>query len=105
MDVELDHTVYPDEEAPSQLVTPEQKADYVHRICSAFDFGIAPEKPTVDLFVRWRDIFDRFPHPAFHAFRAYFGWEPVERRPYFGEPGYCKLDRGEDREDPCESLV
>jgi hypothetical protein len=41
----LDHSVYPDiDNPPDDLPTPEDKAEYVHRICSAFDFGIFPER-------------------------------------------------------------
>jgi hypothetical protein len=108
VDQELDESVYPDEEPPREFTTAEQKADYVHRICSAFDFGVLPERATIELFSGWKEIFERFqlPHsPAYHAFRSYYGWEPVERLTYFGEPGWLKLDRAEGREDPCESRV
>ena len=34
----LDHSVYPDlDELPTRLDSMEAKADYVHRICSAWD--------------------------------------------------------------------
>ncbi len=48
------------------------RADYVHRVCAAWDFGIVPEVLTFRLFRAWRDIFDRYPlphSPAYHAFR------------------------------------
>ena len=106
--VDLDHSVYPDIEPPSDLGTAEEKADYMERVCAAFDYGVAPEEYTLDLLSTWKDIFDRFPYqgsPAYHALRAFFGWEPTDRLPYFGTPYYLELDRREEREDPCESLV
>jgi hypothetical protein len=55
--VKLDHSVYPDlETPPDDLRTPEEKADYVHRICGAFDFGIFPER---DDWTSYLEIPDR----------------------------------------------
>jgi hypothetical protein len=108
MALNLDHSVYPDIEPPADLVTPEEKADYLQRLCGAFDFGIAPEPYTLGLLSRWKDVFDRFPlkaSPAYHALRAFFGWEPVEQLPYLGTPCYLKLDRLEERGDGFEDRV
>ena len=105
---DLDASVYPDQEPPAELVTVEQKAEDLHRICSAFDFGIPPENATLRLFSKWKDIFDRFPlthSPAYHAIRAFFRWEPIERLPFLGEPGYAKLDAAEGRLDGFEDRV
>ncbi len=58
----IDHSVFPDcEDAPSTLETDEAKADYVHRVCSAWDFHILPEPETFGLFAQWKDVFDSFP--------------------------------------------
>src|SRR5262249_23282697 len=77
----LDHSVYPDlAELPAVLESLESKADYVHRICSAWDYGIHPDPETFALFSRWKEVFDHHPvvtSPAYHAFRAWFGWEPL----------------------------
>ena len=106
----LDQTVYPEfEEPPDSLETPEEKADYVHRICSAFDFGIFPEETDWELFRGWKEIFDRFPlphSPAYHTFRQWFGWEAVTRA-YDGlfMPSWKVQDLREGREDPCEGWV
>lgn len=108
MIVELDESVYPDRDPPRELATPEEKADYLHRVCGAFDFGIAPEPATLQLLAQWKDVFDAFPlahSPAYHALRAHFGWESAERLPYLGEPGYVKLDAAEGREDGFEERV
>jgi len=108
----IDHSVYPDvDEPPVALETPEARADYVHRVCAAWDFHIHPEPETFELFSHWRDVFDRFPlpaSPAYHAFRAWFGWEPLDVSPNLAGPTpyYVHLDRIEDRPpDPCEQLI
>jgi hypothetical protein len=103
----IDHSVYPDlETGPDQLRDPGERADYVHRICAAWDFGIVPEVETFRLFRGWRDIFDGYvlPHsPAYHAFRAWFGWPQTERSTVI-ETYAERLDRREDREDPCAGM-
>jgi len=110
--MELDHTVYPDVSSPPErLETPEDRAEYVHRVCAAWDFYVHPDPETFKLLSGWKDVFDRFPiptSPGYHAFRAWFGWEPV---PYpvglpTALPAYIHLDRLEGREDdPCASMV
>ena len=108
MTMRLDGSVYPDVDPPDDLVTPEEKADYVHRICGAFDFGVVPERSTLDLLSGWKDVFDRFPlksSPAYHALRTLFRWDAVEQLAYFGTPVYIKLDRMEGREDGFEDRV
>jgi hypothetical protein len=105
----LDHSVYPDVEDPSdELPTPEDKAEYVHRICSAFDFGIFPEREDWQRFVEWKEIFDRFPlphSPAYHTFRTSYGWPAAPRSSHGLTPGWKIQDLREEREDPCENMV
>jgi hypothetical protein len=108
----IDHSVYPDlDEPPDELVTDFDKADYLHRICTAWDFGILPDPETFALFSGWREIFDRFPvstSPAYHTFRSRFGWPavpwPAGIKP--PTPAWEHLDRLEGRDaDPCENMV
>ena len=105
----IDGSVYPDVDAPPQsLDTPGDRADYVHRICAAWDYGVQPTAPTVELLSGWKDIFDRFPlvtSPAYHAMRAWFRWAPVPIPPgvYAPVPRWVEYDRLEGRgPDPCE---
>jgi hypothetical protein len=83
----------------------------VHRICSAWDYGVPPEPATLRLFSGWKDIFDRFPivtSPAYHALRLWFQWEPVRLPPGLHPPmpRYVEYDRIEGRgEDPCEHWI
>ena len=45
--MELDASLYPDLDVPpTRLDQPEEKADYLHRVCSAMDFHIFPERAT-----------------------------------------------------------
>jgi hypothetical protein len=104
----LDQSVYPDMNPPAEPLSAEEKADYLQRICAAFDFGLVPETETLELLSGWQEIFDRFPlkaSPAYHAFRAFFCWKPVEQLPYLGTPSYLKFDRLEEREDGFEDRV
>lgn len=106
----LDHSVYPDiSPPPDDLPTPEDKADYIHRICSAFDFGIYPGRSDWELFAGWKDVFDRFPlpySPAWHTFRSKYRWEDGPREYDFGVHAPWKdQDLVEGRTDPCEEMV
>ena len=108
----IDGSVYPDLEAPPRsLDSPEARADYVHRICSAWDYGVHPDGETFALFSGWKDVFDRFPivtSPAYHAMRLWFRWEPVQgpRGLHPSVPRYIEYDRIESRgEDPCEHWI
>ncbi len=108
----IDHSVYPDlKEPPSTLPTAGDKADYVHRICAAWDFGIHPEVETFAMLFTWKDVFDHFPivtSPAYHAFRTWFSWEPVAAPGGMlaPTPQWVVLDRLAGREpDPCEKMI
>jgi hypothetical protein len=104
----IDHSVYPDLDAPpDELLGPEERAEYVHRVCAAWDFGLVPEPETFRLFRSWRSVFDGFvlPHsPAYHAFRAWFGWPPVAVGSVL-ETEAERLDRREGRIDPCANML
>lgn len=108
----IDHSVYPElDEPPLEFLDDYGRADYVHRICTAWDFGIMPDRGTFDLFAGWKSVFDRFPvltSPAYHAFRDKYGWNalswPRGIRP--PTPRWEHRDRIEGREpDPCEDLI
>lgn len=104
----FDTSVYPDRDPPDNLDSLEEKADFLHRIVGAFDFGLVPEAATIRLLSGWREVFDRFPlpgSPAYHALRSYFGWPRVERTTCFMEPTYRILDALEGRQDDFEGVV
>ncbi len=84
MTLEIDYSVYPDRDGPVTLETLEERADYVQRVCAAWDFGIPPTPATTQMFAEWIDVFDRYPLPhslSYHAFRAWYGWPGVEAEP------------------------
>ena len=103
----LDHSVYPDLDFPPEnLSTVEDRADYVQRVCSQWDYGLVPEPDTVALFAKWKDVFDAFPLPhsaAYHTFRMLLGWEAVEGR--ILRATYQIYDLKEGRTDPCVNWV
>jgi hypothetical protein len=108
----IDGSVYPDWDSPPEsLDSAEARADYVHRVCAAWEYGVHPDAETFAVFSRWKDIFDRFPivtSPAYHAMRAWFGWEPtpVPAGLHPPTPRYVEYDRLEARgEDPCEECI
>ena len=105
----IDTSVYPDlDEVPTDLVTPEAKADYVARICGAWDFGIVPERETFSLFRDWRDIFDGFPllHSAsYAAFRSLYRWPAIPGGSIL-QADYEAIDaRWEHGDDPCVGMI
>ncbi len=106
-DHRLDLTVYPDfDEPPTELTTDGDKAEYLARICGAWDFGVFPTEETFEMFAEpeWRDIFDRFPlldSPAYHTFRHLNGWPKMPG----GRVMLADYERKEPgRVDPCAHL-
>jgi hypothetical protein len=99
------------ETLPDTLDTDAEKADYMGRICAAWDFGVFPERETIELFRGWKDIFDRFPLPqsiAYHTFRRMYKWNPIPfpRQGILRRLTWEVLDELEGREpDPCAQLV
>lgn len=99
----MDGSVYPDIDAIPMLSTPAEKADYIMRICAAWDYGIVPDHATFELFASWHGIFTRFPlrdSPAYHAFCEHFGWQHTHGRIF--KARYELLDHLEGRGDDCE---
>jgi hypothetical protein len=112
MNIYIDQSVYPEmDHPPVDLITVQDKADYVHRICAAWEFGVHPEPKTFELFSTWRDVFDQFPLSAscaYHAFRAWFGWESVPYPPgvLSPTPQWELADQLEGRPpDPCQNMI
>jgi hypothetical protein len=104
----IDHSVYPDIEHGDDFADDFDRADYIHRICTAWDFGVPPESQTVALFREWRGVFDRFPvdaSPAYHAFRAHFRWPAVPMNLCLSSAHWEVLDALEGRDDPFRDLV
>ena len=108
----VDGSVFPDVDSPpSSFDSVEAMADYVHRVCAAWDYGVQPDAETFALFAGWKAVFDRFPlptSPAYHAVREWFGWERLAVPPglHAPTPRYVDHDRLEGRpDDPCEQEI
>ncbi len=104
----IDRTVYPDVEHGEGFEDDYDRADYVQRICAAGDFGVPPDRETVELFRGWRTVFDRFPlagSPTYHALRAHYRWPVVAMEPSFYPARWETLDALEGRDDPCRDRV
>jgi hypothetical protein len=107
--MKLDHSVYPEvdeSELPTELKTVEEQADYIHRVCSAWDFyGFPPELTTLKLFSDWREAFESFPianSPAYCGLCDFLQFRHVEPEPYFGRLAWEVQDELEGRDpDPC----
>lgn len=103
----IDQSVYPDLDSPPEtLDSDEQRADYVERVCAAWDFDVFPERETFDMFRGWKTIFDGFPlpcSPAYHTFRRLYSWPdiPFPLHAIIRTPTYEILDRAEGREPDC----
>jgi hypothetical protein len=102
----IDHSLYPDTDAPESLEREADAADYMRRVCGAYDFGIVPDENVLATLKVMRAVFDRYPmpgSPAYHALRRLFGWPAVpaisvtQRRA-------DELDRREGRE-PDDTLI
>ena len=103
----LDHSVYPEVEVPpDELPGPAARADYLHRICCQWDYGIVPDRSTFALLAHWKEVFEAFPvrhSAAYHTFRMLYGWEPVEGR--LLRATYELYDLMEGRTDPCGTFI
>ena len=104
----IDHSLYPDTAAPEDLRDELVAADYVQRVCGAYDFGIVPSDPVLDTLRGLRAVFDHFPlpaSPAYHALRRLFGWPEVPSLPPM-RLRYELFDLREGRgPDPCLNFV
>ncbi len=100
----LDRRLYPDVPVPESLDTVLEKADYLQRLCAAWDFGLVPSGRMILALRDWREVADRFPipnSPAYHALRMFFRWPEVPAEQYF--PHALTQDEREGRTDPCEN--
>ncbi len=104
----IDRSVYPDVAHGDDFEDDLDRADYVQRICAAGDFGVLPDRATVELFRSWRSVFDAFPFPAsptYHALRDHYRWPVVPKERSFYPARWETLDRIEGRDDPCRDRV
>jgi hypothetical protein len=83
----IDGTLYPDTEIPEELESLEDRIDFLARLCSAWDFGLLPERETVEEIRRpdWREAVDAtglLTSPTYHLVRE---WHGLPSLPYLGQ--------------------
>lgn len=83
----IDGALYPDTEIPEELPTLGDRVDFLARLCSAWDFGLLPERETVDEIRRadWLEAVEATrltTSPAYHLVRS---WHGLTELPYLGQ--------------------
>lgn len=89
----IDASLYPDCEPPVTLADEGDAADYLMRVCGAYDFGMPPSLEVVATLRTMRGVFDRYPlssSMAYHALRRWFGWPEL---PHVGRPQNAATQR------------
>jgi hypothetical protein len=104
----LDASLYPDEPPPDPAapLSDFEKAEHIHRVCGAWDFGLLPERETLRTIAQWQPVLERFPLPAslaYHTLRFLSGLPPV--RGHILETVAERCDRLEGRSDPVVDYV
>ena len=90
----LDGALYPDMDPPEELHALAKQADFLARLCSAWDFGLLPNTETVTEIRRaeWREAVDTcrlLTSPTYHLLRSWHGLPPL---PYLGQQLSCIRD-------------
>ena len=83
----IDGTLYPDTEIPGEIHSLQDRVDFLSRLCSAWDFGVLPERVTVDEIRRpeWCEAVDAcqlLTSPVYHLVRR---WHGLPELPYLGD--------------------
>jgi len=104
----LDESLYPDHPPPDRHapLSDREKAEHIHRVCTAWDFGLPPEWETLRTLSAWATVLDQFPLPcslAYHTLRFLFHLPPVEG--HILETAAERSDRREGRSDPVAHQV
>lgn len=83
----IDGSLYPDREPPDRVESLDDRVDFLARLCSAWDFGVLPEKETI-VEVRkenWREAVDAcrlLTSPTYALLRR---WHALPPLPYLGD--------------------
>ena len=87
MPFQIDGSLYPDIEVPDQLDTLTDRVDFLVRLCGAWDFGMLPDRDTVETLKtpEWREAIDScrlLTSPSYHLLRQ---WHDLPPLPYLGQ--------------------
>ncbi len=68
----IDGALYPDTDVPDELPTLADRVDFLARLCSAWDFGLLPDRETVEEIRRldWYEAVDATRLPSLSISRA-----------------------------------
>ena len=83
----IDGALYPDIDVPDDLPSLADRVDFLARLCSAWDFGLLPERETVEEIRRadWCEAVDAtrlLTSPTYHLVRS---WHGLPTLPYLGQ--------------------
>jgi hypothetical protein len=83
----IDGSLYPDTEIPETLGSLAERVDFLVRLCGAWDFGLLPERETVEEVRKpdWNEAVNGaqlLTSPTYHLLRAWHGLQPL---PYLGQ--------------------
>ena len=92
----IDGALYPElDEPPAQLVTTNERADFIARMCGAWDFGVYPFPETI-VEVRkptWRAAVDQCRLLTSHTYHLLRRWHGLALLPYLGfVPAFVRND-------------
>lgn len=87
MPFQIDGFLYPDTDVPSQLNRLADRVDFLARLCAAWDFGILPDRQTVETIrcPEWREAVESclmLTSPSYHLLRQ---WHNLAPKPYLGQ--------------------
>jgi hypothetical protein len=83
----IDGALYPDTEVPEEITTLADRVDFLVRLCGAWDFGVLPDRETVEEIRRpeWREAVDAtrlLTSPVYHLVRS---WHRLPKLPFLGQ--------------------
>ena len=83
----IDGALYPDTPVPDQIRTLPDRVDFLARLCSAWDFGLLPDRKTVEeiRLSSWREAVEAtqlLTSPSYHLVRT---WHGLPALPYLGQ--------------------
>ncbi len=83
----IDGSLYPDTDVPEALGSLAERVDFLVRLCGAWDFGLLPDRETVEEVRRpdWRAAVEGallLTSPTYHLLRS---WHDLQPLPYLGQ--------------------
>jgi hypothetical protein len=83
----IDGSLYPDTDVPDDLPTLGDRVDFLARLCSAWDFGLLPDRETIEQIrhADWLEAVEAtglVTSPTYHLIRS---WHGLPILPYLGQ--------------------